>query len=699
MKKIFVLVFTLSLAIMASYAQMQQGIVKTRGRMVNGVLQPGVGLAGATVRVTGGQAVVSKGAGGKFSIPVRGQKYRVENVQKQGYQLVDYSVCTEYKYSENPLRLVMETPEQQQSDQLAVERKIRRNLQRQLQQKEDEIESLQVSQQQKDSLLRILYQQQSDNEKLIADMAKRYSTLDYDQLDEFYRQVSWFIENGELTRADSLLRTRGDIKTQVQSIIEQGQAIHEQKEQIQKAENVHQTDIDEASRRCYGYYETFSAQHQNDSAAYYLELRASLDTTKVEWSYETGRFIETYMANYHKALEYYQRVLRQSLLQHGVQDDWVATAYNEIGVVYYNQGEYPKALEYYTKALAIWEKVFGTEHPDVARIYNNIGGVYLRQGDIPKALEYSTKAFAIWEKVLDPEHPDVAISYHNIGCVYSGQGDYHKALEYYTKALVIQEKVFGAEHPDVATSYNSIGIAYDWLDDYSQALVYYSKALVIQENVFGAEHPDVAQSYNNIGSVYKNQGDYPKALEYHLKALAICEKVLGKEHPDVAASYNNIGHVYSEQSDYPKALEYYLKALAIREKVLGQEHPETRTIRENVEYVKEAMIVQDPVAMQDYVFTATVVDGDTPARQQGLSGEYIMLEFADWTIKDTTSLYKKNDEMRGKPKDIVIIKDNIISQHNFENTIGVQFGLKQVGKEEKERIIQAYEQWKKEHQQ
>ena len=60
-----------------------------------------------------------------------------------------------------------------------------------------------------------LYDDQQNNDKLIADMAKRYSTLDYDQLDEFYRQVSYFIENGELTRADSLLRTRGDINVQV----------------------------------------------------------------------------------------------------------------------------------------------------------------------------------------------------------------------------------------------------------------------------------------------------------------------------------------------------------------------------------------------------------------------------------------------------------------------------------------------------
>ena len=735
MKKFFLFILLTTISLIVS-AQTQHGVVKTRGRMINGVLQPGRGLADATVKVSGRQAVVSQGDEGSFSFPVAGQNFRIESVRKKGYQLVDMSACTEYKFSENPLRLVMETPEQQQSDLLAAERKIRRNLQRQLQKREDEIEALKVSQQEKDSLLRVLYQQQGDNEKLIEDMAKRYSTLDYDQLDEFYRQVSWFIENGELIRADSLLRTRGDINAQVQNILKQGQAIQVQEAQLQQAKTVQQGDIDEAARRCYSYYEAFFAQHLNDSAAYYLELRASLDTTNVEWQNKAGRYIHDYIANYSKALDYYQRVLRQSLLQFGEQWYWTSRAYINIGYVYFNQGDFTKALEYYSKALTIRETILGTEHPDVATSYNYIGGVYSRQGDYTKALEYYSKALEIREEVFGTEHPDVANSYNNIGIIYSNQGDYPKALEYYSKdlaiiekiwgtdhpdvassyinigyiythqgdyakglkycskALVIFEKVLGTEHPDVATSYNYIGYVYFNQGDYDKALEYYNKALVIFEKVLGTEHPDVATSYNNIGTVYHRQSDYAKALEYYSKALVILEKVLGTEHPYVATTNNNIGGVYDNQGDYSKALEYYSKALAIQEKVLGPEHPDTKQVRNNVEYIKTAIIVQDPVAMQEYVFTAMVVDGDTPARQQGMSGEYIVLAFADWTIKETSSLFDKNNEMRGKPKDIVVIKDGAISQHHFENTIGVKLDLKHIGKEEKSRIIKAYEDWK-----
>jgi hypothetical protein len=65
MRKASWLLFFLFVVVIAS-AQTQQGIVKTRGRMVNGVLKPGVGLQGATVQVKNRSAVVS-GANGKFS--------------------------------------------------------------------------------------------------------------------------------------------------------------------------------------------------------------------------------------------------------------------------------------------------------------------------------------------------------------------------------------------------------------------------------------------------------------------------------------------------------------------------------------------------------------------------------------------------------------------------------------------------------
>ena len=260
-----------------------------------------------------------------------------------------------------------------------------------------------------------------------------------------------------------------------------------------------------------------------------------------------GLFVSDYFADYQTSMMYNQTYLM--MVQFSGKENFSDTtsSYNNIGVVYYSQGDYDKALEYYSKTLAIREKVLGTEHPNTARSYGNIGVVYKNQGDYDKALEFFTKDLAICEKVLGTEHPDTAICYNNIGVVYKNQGDYDKALEYYYKALAIREKVLGTEHPDTAICYNS------------------------------------------IGGVYCSQGDYDKALEYDSKALAIREKVLGTEHPDSAICYNSIGWVYCSQGDYDKAQEYFTKALAIFEKTFGPEHPNTKVVRKSIDVVKSEM--------------------------------------------------------------------------------------------------------------
>ena len=788
MKKLFYLIilFLMSLAV---YAQTQKGIVKTRGRMINGQLVPGEGLNDATIKLYGGRNMTSKQVGkdkGVFSFPVPSQTFRVTEVLKNGYLLVDADVVSRTrKYSSEPLYLVMETPEQQQEDKLAAERKIRRTLTRQLQEREDEIELLKsqnkLSQEAYQKALQKLYAEQQDNERLISDMAKEYALLDYDQMDDFYRQVAYCIENGQLSKADSLLRSKGDVNAQVEEQLKRGQAIQQAKEELTKAEAVHEAGNEELAQRCYRFYETFLMKHQNDSAAHYLELRARLDTTNLYWQNEAGFFIDTYLADYTLALTYYQRVLRQALAQYGKKNDWVAVSYNNIGFVNYNQGLYNQAQTYHQKALEIRKEVLGERHTDVATSYNNIGLVYYRQGSFTQALEYYQKALDIWKEVVGEKHPDVALTYNNIGCVYDNQSSYTLALEYYQKAIKIWKEVIGEKHPDVAQSYNNIGVVYDRQGLYSQALEYYRKALEIRKEILDERHPDVATSYNNIGGVYLRQSLYSQALEYDQKALMIWKEVVGEKHPDVATCYNNIGFVFYNQGLYNQALEYYQKALDIRKEILGEKHPDVAQSYNNIgllynnqglytqalEYYQKALEIwkdvfgerhidvatsyynigymyfgqglynqakdclqktldinkevfgdQHPNTIEaqnnlsypkymlaisegdvktfceEHCFTATIVDGDTPARQQGMEGEYILLEFADWNQNSTTSLFSKNKELRGKPVDILVLKNGIITQYHFENTIGAQFRLKYVGKEERQRINKAYEDWK-----
>ena len=427
MKKSLLLSFALTLCLF-SFAQTQQGYVKTKGRMVDGQLVPGQGLKGATVSIKGRTAVLVNADDGAFSFPVPERQFRIDSVTKKGYQLVDMDACLRiHEHSQNPFYIVMETPDQQQKDKLNAERKIRRQLQKQLQEKEDAIEALKeknkISQEEYRQSLQKLYADQQLNEQLISDMVKRYATIDYDQMDGFYQQVSYCIENGELNKADSLLRTRGDIKQQVNDILSRAQIIQDKEEQLAKAEAVHKADMEEAANRCFSYYETFLMQYENDSAAYYLLLRARLDTTNVDYQNDAAKFLVEFLSEFDKAKPYYQTAIRQAKQQYGEESEQVATILYNTGMIHYYRSEFSKALEDFNKALNIYSELFGANHPEVATMLNAIGLIYNGLGEYTAAMDYFQQCYEIRKVALGENHFDVAAVYNNIGYIHSAQGE------------------------------------------------------------------------------------------------------------------------------------------------------------------------------------------------------------------------------------------------------------------------------------
>ena len=780
MKKVFVLFFLLLTATFAFAQTTQIGYAKTKGRMDSkGNLIPGTRIGGVSIQLTGGHSTVAD-ANGNFTLTVPDKKFYLANVQKQGYVLTDPDVLKkQYACSSNPLVISMESKEKLADDQLVAERKLRRQLQKQLQQKEDEIDALKeenkITEEEYRQALQKLYEYQESNEKLISDMAKRYAELDYDLLDEFYRQVSFCIENGDLVKADSLLRSRGDVSQQIKDAQRKAQALNEEKEKLKQAEAVLAADREELARRCYSFYEKFASQFENDSAAYYLELRANLDTTNVEWQLEAGSFILRYQAGYKKALDYYQRALRQCILQYGTNHPNVMASYNNIAIVYSNTGKYDYALKYHQKALDIRKSVYGENHPDVAISYGNIGNIYGELGDYAKELEYYQKAMQIRKSVYGENHLDVALNYSDLGIVYDDLGDYAKSLECHQKALAIRKSVLGENHPDVATSYLNLGTVYAGIEELLPASECFQKALAIQKTIYGENHPDVAETYNNLGLVcsslgehakaleyaqkgldimksffgeshpdvaqiysslgviYYAQEDYSHALEYYQKSLSLLKPFLGESHPDVAIDYINVGEVYACQKDIPQAMEYYQKALDILKSVYGDNHPYVSLIYNNIgemydaqgdyaqaqNYYQKALtiirksnlgedfplvvqiktnmallqkkkIAQNPSAMQQYVFTFTFDAEETPE----FSGEYIVLECDKWSIESQESLFVFCEGQRGKSTTVLVMKENVITQHTFEKGLDAPIDLKKVGKKEKVRVVEKYHQYK-----
>ena len=431
---------------LVSNAQIQQGYVKIKGVLQDdGSVKAGKRLEGVTIDIKSINSILSRQQG-DFSFNVPSPNYYLLGIKKQGYVLADPEATSRaYNYSVAPLVVVLENIQERLMAIIKAKSKIRRTMNEQLQKKEEEIAALKKSDEEKQTLLQQLYDQQENTDKLIASMANRFVNTDYDQVSEKNRQINALILAGELNKADSLIGTKGNFE-------QREQEIRKEQETQMAAENLAKQlkedvtlKINDLAEDYLNKHTIYAAKYQNDSALFFIERRAALDTTNIEWQDKAGMYLYEYIADYSKTMQYYKRILRLSEEQFGKQSAPYGSACMNIGVLYISLGDYDRAIDFLQKAIDIERSQFGEEHASIADCYSNIADFYERTGKLKESLKYSWKALNIFKKVHGELHETVAREYSNLGNTYEESGDYDKAEEYLKKSLDIVNNLKG-EH-------------------------------------------------------------------------------------------------------------------------------------------------------------------------------------------------------------------------------------------------------------
>ena len=526
MKKVLLFLALLSLTA-TIFAQKQTGYVRT----IHKASKPAKYINGAVITSKENNNVAKSKDGGSFEIPVatvKGKKgYTITKVELNGYNLVDEKLLNKFKtYSLSPIEIVLISKKDEEIQTKALIEKREKALKAEY---EKQIKELKGDYSKIEQLNRNYEQQLKD----LPDLVKRLVYLDYKNLtNELDISIAEAYENGDFAKAIELINQKPDLKTRSEQNKQLKEAVEKETETI--------------IRECDIKIDYFKSIFKYDSALYYMEIKLEQDPENIECLFDAGNISATYLADYNKALKYYNKALNISLK-------------------------------------------FGEKNEMVAASYNNIGNVYSDKGDYDKALNYYQKALDIRKQVLPENHPNIANSYHNIGLVYSDKGDYDKALTYYQKALDILKQVLPENHPNIATSYNNIGLVYSNKGDYDKALNYYQKALDIYKQVLPENHPDIAISYNNIGLVYSNKGDYDMALNYYQKALDILKQVLPENHPNLVISYYNTGYLYAlkKDHDYNKSIEYLNNALKIARTIYPEDSEGIKEIKRLIQAVQK----------------------------------------------------------------------------------------------------------------
>lgn len=575
-----VILFLLSAA--SGFAQTQKGYVKTKGRMdANGNIIAGKRLSGVTIQPSERQAVVSR-SDGTFSFPVPHSLFSIQGVYKEGFVIADPDILSrQYSYSTNPFVLVLEVPEEQLEDMLLAQRRIRRTLARQLQEKEDELDSLRalqrITEEDYRQAVQALYAQQDINKDLISDMAERYSKLDFDGMDEFNQQICWLILDGKLTEADSLINAKGSINTRISTLQEHQDAIAKEEQllrtrqsRLEKSKAMARAELEDLARDCYSKFDICKLKHQFDSASYYLELRALLDTTRIEWLCDFAEFSHDYIGDYENALKYFTKALREA--KRIESDIDLVICLSNLGMVYDTIQDTKNADECHSKAISSLIELHQDKDVRYASVFINAGLFYLEISDYDKAELYIRQAQELFQSDEKCYPRELAASYNSLAIIKSEREEVEEALQLLLTAKELFEKYNLINTKNYASCLNSLGIQYDDQNDLVRALDCYSQALQIDSALFGKNHLYISTILSNRGIVYRKLGDNDKALADYMEAIAIKSKLLGDDNPDLAVNYNNLGSFYRQLGNYGMALSLYKKALDICLSAYGNKH-------------------------------------------------------------------------------------------------------------------------------
>jgi signal transduction histidine kinase len=181
------------------------------------------------------------------------------------------------------------------------------------------------------------------------------------------------------------------------------------------------------------------------------------------------------------------------------------------GLAYCNLGRYAKSLETYATVYPLSKKIGSSS---TSLLYNNIGLVYYNQGVYATAAYYYQLAIKEMEQEVHPSSM-ILITYSNLAAIFAQFGQYEQALRYLLQAEFLGRR---ERYEDDGLGYAlvNIGCVYVVQNKLKQAQPYLIEAISIGKKY---NNPDLVQTASvNLGDILIREKKPDQAIGY-LKAL------------------------------------------------------------------------------------------------------------------------------------------------------------------------------------
>lgn len=182
---------------------------------------------------------------------------------------------------------------------------------------------------------------------------------------------------------------------------------------------------------------------------------------------------------------------------------YLAKAYNNKGVVYFNTGDYEKGFEFFLKSAKLEKEVGDID--GAIDSYTNLGGISYALGKIDSAKYYSEIALELAESTADKSK--IAASYINLGNV-TFSTDIEEAKDYFFMAINLYESL--KMYKMVAVAYQNLAYSFRIQGQYKMSVAYDMEGLKYAK-AHGSSR-EISDGYYGLAIAHEGQGNYPKAL-------------------------------------------------------------------------------------------------------------------------------------------------------------------------------------------
>ena len=270
-----------------------------------------------------------------------------------------------------------------------------------------------------------------------------------------------------------------------------------------------------------------------------------------------------------------------------------ALAASNLGAVLWELAEYEKAGKLFKEALSVrlHLKSNFANNPGLIGSYNNLSGYFAEIGQHSEALRYNTECLKIVKLVYGDNvcHPAVAAAVRNTGTILGRLGCYKEAFKYAQLSLNMYMKIFPgtAKNMDIMRATSSLAVIYGQLGDEEKAIAMWENILDMSKDENGCyeESSFVGNCLDNLGVAYRAfRHDKENGIKCHETAHGILKRCNSEEDIKCVNVLNNLGRA---QENEDKSLAFYYDALKILHSTFGKNSNHPRIIA-TTQFIGEA---------------------------------------------------------------------------------------------------------------